>query len=212
MSEERRHVCLGFTNELYPEGTHICYLYNNEEERRQVLPLFIGRGLAEHESVDYLADVLTSQELAQVMADFDLSMTDTFPTGLLEIATSMETYCEDGHFVPEIMLDRLRQMYVRGRAAGYAGARVSGEMSWALRGVPGSDRLIEYESRLNKLVEEVPITVMCQYDARRFDGGTIFDILSVHPIMMVRGHILHNPFYVSPEQYLAPSTCAPGRR
>jgi hypothetical protein len=35
-------------------------------------------------------------------------------------------------------------------ADGYAALRVTGEMGWALRGLPGSERLIEYEAKLNR--------------------------------------------------------------
>lgn len=73
-------------------------------------------------------------------------------------------------------------------------------MSWALQ----EDRtsragLIEYEARLNQLIEEFPITACCQYDARRFDGATIMDILSVRPMMIVRGQIVKNPYFIEPK-------------
>jgi hypothetical protein len=34
--------------------------------------------------------------------------------------------------------------------AGYSGFRISGEMSWALSDLPGTERLIEYEANVNK--------------------------------------------------------------
>jgi hypothetical protein len=111
------------------------------------------------------------------------------------MTTVRETYFPNGSFEPDAMLARLRASYEEAIAAGHAGARFAGEMTWALRGIPGSDRIIECESRINDLVKEAPMTVMCQYDLRQFDGATMFDVLSVHPIMIVGGHILRNPFY-----------------
>ena len=35
MTDACRHICLGFTEERYPEGIHICYLYNSDEERKR---------------------------------------------------------------------------------------------------------------------------------------------------------------------------------
>jgi hypothetical protein len=202
MTEERRHICLGFSGELYPEGTHICYLYNDDEERRQVLPDFIRYGLESLESVDYAADVTSRDQLLQVMSDLGVPAQDGVTDDRFHIATALETYCPDGQFKPDEMIERLRQIYLRHHAAGCAGSRATGEMSWAVRGIPGSERLVEYESRINTLVRDVPLTVMCQYDVRRFDGATIYDIINVHPIMIVRGHILRNPFYVPPEQVM----------
>jgi hypothetical protein len=43
---------------------------------------------------------------------------------------------------------------------------------------------------------------MCQYDARRFDGATLFKVLQVHPYMVAQGQIVRNPFYLKPEEFL----------
>jgi hypothetical protein len=195
MSDERRHICLGFTDERYPAGTHICYLYTDDDERRRILPLFARQALLEHDSFDYLADVDSSAELPRVLAELDLAGAERNVPGRIRLATAREGYFPDGAFDPDAMLARLRSTYHQCIASGHAGARIAGEMTWALRGIPGADRIIECESRINDLVKETPITVMCQYDLRQFDGATMFDVMSVHPIMVVGGHILRNPFY-----------------
>ena len=194
-SEERRHICLGFTDELYPEGTHICYLYNDDDERRRILPLFARHALIEHESFDYLADVPDPQDLPRVMSELDLARAVRDLPGQVEMSTARQGYFPDGCFDPDAMLGRLRERYEQCIAAGMAGARIAGEMTWALRNIPGSDRILECESRINELVKDAPITVMCQYDMRKFDGTMIFDVMNVHPIMIVGGHVLRNPFY-----------------
>jgi len=78
-------------------------------------------------------------------------------------------------------------------------ARVTGEMSWALRGYPGSERLMEYEARINKVVQTHPITAMCQYDANKFDGDLIFKALQGHPYMVMNAQLVKNPYYVGAE-------------
>lgn len=198
MTQARRHICLGFTDEPYPEGTYICYLYNSDEERRRILPLFARQAVLENDAFGYLADVPTRADLSRAMAELDMTQAILGVPGQVELSTAMEGYYPDGSFTPEGMLARLRETYSRSRAAGLAGARVTGEMDWALRGVPGTDRIIECKSRINELVKETPITVMCPYDLRRFDGAMMFDVLSVHPVMVVGGHILRNPFYQHP--------------
>jgi hypothetical protein len=75
-------------------------------------------------------------------------------------------------------------------------------MEWALKGIPGSERLIEYEAGINTIVGEHPITALCQYDARLFDGATLFEVLRVHPMMVIRGQVVRNPYYIPPEEYL----------
>ncbi|CAN7405777.1 MEDS domain-containing protein [Massilia sp. LjRoot122] len=198
MSHERRHICLGFTDERYPEGTHICYLYNDDEERRRILPLFARHALLEHETFDYVADVPGVADLPRVMGELDLLRAAEGLSGQIAMATARDGYYPDGAFDPDAMLARLRAKYQQGLASGHAGARFAGEMTWALRGIPGADRIIECESRINDLVKEAPVTVMCQYDLRQFDGAMMFDVMQVHPVMIVGGHILRNPFYQHP--------------
>ena len=76
-------------------------------------------------------------------------------------------------------------------------------MSWCLvEGRADKASLLEYEARLNMLVAEHPITACCQYDVRRFDGRTIMDVLAVHPVMIVRGQVVKNPYYTDPNEFL----------
>jgi len=46
------------------------------------------------------------------------------------------------------MIALLRSQTERALAEGYAALRVTGEMSWASRDLPGSERLIDYEAKL----------------------------------------------------------------
>jgi len=59
------------------------------------------------------------------------------------------------------------------------------------------------------LVHTVPITVVRQYDAQRFDGAKLYDILSVHPMMIVHGQVVRNPYYVEAEVFLAKLAARP---
>jgi hypothetical protein len=43
---------------------------------------------------------------------------------------------------------------------------------------------------------------VCQYDANRFDGATILKCLEVHPYMIVHGQVVHNPYYITPQEFL----------
>jgi hypothetical protein len=197
MADARRHVCLGFTDEPYPAGTHICYLYNNDEERRQILPLYARQALLGHEAFNYVADVPSRTDLPRVLEELDLASAVLDRPGQMAAAITSEGYFPQGCFSPDDMIARLREAYAQSQASGLVGARFAGEMTWALRGIPGADRILECESRLNELIKEAPMTIMCQYDLNKFDGGLIYDVLNAHPVLIVGGHILRNPFYQS---------------
>jgi hypothetical protein len=195
MAAPGRHVCLGFTDEPYPAGTHLCYLYNNEEERRQILPLYAREALLANEAFNYVADVPSRADLPRALARLDLAAAARDCPRQMEAAITAEGYFPTGCFDPDDMLARLRESWVQCQASGLAGARFAGEMTWALRGIPGADRILECETRINDLIEEAPMTIMCQYDLNLFDGGLIYDVLNAHPVVIIGGHVLRNPFY-----------------
>lgn len=201
MSQSRRNVPLGRSRELFPEGSHVCLIYSDDDDRRDEIGAYLALGVAEREKVGYFADTTPPADVKAWL------LSSGVPVPAVEeafrVLDAPGVYCPSGEFVPDDMLGTLKRWYDDAITWKYEGARVSGEMTWALRGFPGSERLVEYEALINKLVEVTPITAVCQYDARRFDGATILDILRVHPMMIVHGQIVRNPYYTRPEEFLA---------
>lgn len=202
MSGTEHLISLGFTTELFPAGTHMCYLYNDDQERHGLISKFVESGLQGHEKVGYFVDLISPREMRAHLSGLGVDLPPETDEREFSITRALDTYCPDGQFIPERMLQKLRSMHSSSIDEGYAGARASGEMSWALRGLPGSEHLIEYEALINTVVREYPTTAICQYDARRFDGATLFDVLNVHPMMIIRGQVVRNPYYIEPENFL----------
>lgn len=192
-------VSLGFTDRTVPAGTHMCFIYDGEAERRSVMAKYLHSGLDAGEKVAYFADA--EDEARSWLADLGVDASAEVYRNL-QLAEASTVYTPDGHFDPDSMFTTLRRFRDALKDGDYSGARASGEMSWALRGVPGSERLVEYEAGLNHVLPECGITGICQYDVRRFDGATILDVLRVHPLMVVRGQVVENPYYMTPEQFL----------
>ncbi|MDI6740843.1 MAG: MEDS domain-containing protein [Candidatus Edwardsbacteria bacterium] len=198
-TQQRRVASMGFTEERFPAGTHMCLIYDDENERRKLIAKYLDAGLREREKVAYFVDTMPVDEVRDWLAGMGVKMPKE---DQLTLASAEKTYCPNGKFVPDEMMDGLRVLHQGSLDEGYSGARASGEMTWALRGIPGSERLIEYENLLNIVFETSPIVGLCQYDARRFSGALIFDILKVHPMMIVHGQVVKNPYYMRPEEFL----------
>ncbi len=197
-------ISLGFDNEAYPAGTHMCLIYNDEAERRKIITKFLEGGLKTGEKVAYFVDTISPMDVYAWLEEMDIAIPKKNLDAVLTAAEAQKTYCPDGTFIPDRMLATLREFYDQSVEQGYPHCRVSGEMGWALRNLPGSERLMEYESHINVLVTTHPLTAVCQYDANRFDGATILKCLEVHPYMIVRGQVVHNPYYMTPEEFLGP--------
>ncbi|MBP1749948.1 MAG: MEthanogen/methylotroph, DcmR Sensory domain [Deltaproteobacteria bacterium] len=189
-------VPIGFTGETFPPGTHMCYIYHDEDERQRIIYQFLESGLQNGENVSYFMDINTADEMREYQAALGVDKLYKEQRGHFSLATTMEAYCPNGIFIPDEMLDRLSEFYTQSINEGYTGARSTGEMSWATRGVPGSSRFMEYEARLNSTLNRCPVTTMCQYHANLFDNAALRDVLTVHPLIVLHGRIVKNPYYI----------------
>ncbi len=202
MTQAYKAVSLGFTSQTFPAGVHICQIYSSEEERRESVEKFLLSGLLAGERTACFSENLDEASLAQLLERHGVSCSEARESGALTTAATKDVYFKDGRFDPDRMLEMLRQYHVDSQGKGYPAARVIGEMTAEVLEVPGGERLLEYEARVSMLLKEHPVTAVCQYDARQFDGATIMQILKTHPLMVIRGSVVHNPFYIQPEQLL----------
>ena len=201
MNNPRQEMDLGFTKERLPEGTHICLIFDKEEERQKIVSEYMAAGLKQGEQVRYLTDTTPPENVRSWLVEIGVELPEAKENGPFSIARAEDAYCWSGRFNPPEYIDAMLPRFNRSKAAGYHGMRSCGEMTWALKGMPGSDRLMEYEVLLNTVHSDYPFSGMCQYDARLFDGATLFNVLKVHPWMVVRGKIVQNPYYISPEEF-----------
>jgi len=202
MCDKSRHVSLGFTDVKYPAGTHMCLLYNDEKERREVIAKYLQYGLLSNEKVNYFADNMTPLEVITWLENMDVNLPRDKQNLQFAVSPAIETYCPDSSFHFEEMIARLKKYYANSIGEGFIGCRVSGEMSWALKNIPGTENLIEYESQVNTMIDSHPITAICQYNVDQFNGEFIFDVLQVHPFLIVHGQLINNPTYVKPAEYI----------
>jgi hypothetical protein len=199
MDNQKQGMDMGFTHEVIPECHHVCLLYDTEEQRREIVSAYLAAGLNRGEIIRYFTDQTPPEQIRAWISEKGVEPRedDSF-----RIIKAENAYCPSGRFVPEDVLDSMISRYSMARQAGYTASRVTGEMNWVLRGIPDSDRLLEYENGINKVEDPFPHVGMCQYDVRLFDGALLFNVLQVHPYMVAQGKIVRNPFYIRPEEFL----------
>jgi hypothetical protein len=218
-------------------GDHLCCLYETEEEYRAMLMPFLRQGLERGEKVLYIADAHTPETILGYLRNPSISSRQASSTALrhgsgqrldvesylargqLVILTCDDAYLQEGVFDPERMIALLQADTERALAEGYSALRVIGEMTWALRELPGSERLIEYEAKLNEFFgsakpkdeassrgfAEAPgskCLAICQYDRWHFTPEVLLDVLRTHPIAVVGTMVYDNLYYVPPADLL----------
>ena len=203
MNQSHTTVSLGFTDERFPAGTHICQIYSDDAEREESLMKFVLSGLQAEESTACFIHKTETDTLTAFLSENGFSYEACEKAGLISVSKFRDVFVKDGSFDSERALNQLTEFHENSVASGAPAARAIGDPSPAIKDIPGGDRWFEFEARINLLLEKHPVTVVCQYDAKSFDGKTIMDVLKVHPLMVVRGAVVRNPSFIPPEVLLA---------
>ncbi|QMU77176.1 STAS domain-containing protein [Streptacidiphilus sp. PB12-B1b] len=162
-------------------GDHLCLAFADDAEQRRVVTAYLAAGLQRGERVLYFADL---NEPGQVLGWLEAAGADpgaALGRGQLTVTTADDSYLAAGSFDADTMVATLQQEVHDALAAGWNGLRVSGEMGWALRGVPGAEQLGAYETKVNAVFAGRPALAICQYDARRFGTAQLHEFDRRHP-------------------------------
>jgi hypothetical protein len=86
---------------------------------------------------------------------------------------------------------------------GYPFVRLTAEASWWLPQLPGMDELFRYESELNRFTTRHPQAILCMYDLSQYTESIAIDLLKTHPLVLLSGMRIENPYYLTPDEFLA---------
>ncbi|WDF70449.1 MEDS domain-containing protein [Sphingobacterium oryzagri] len=135
-------------------------------------------------------------EHCRCLSEGGISIHKKLVSGQLEVLASENTYIKDGNFATERMYKMLEKTLLSASRAGYESIRACGDMTSALKDLPGTDELLEYEESLNELTPKHCCSLICMYHINSFSEDTIEEVLRTHPYVIKDGKISKNPSYV----------------
>jgi PAS domain S-box-containing protein len=200
-SSQRRKI-----EELKP-GEHFCFFFSSDAEHQAVVTPFLSQGLLAGEKVIYLADQYAPRVILGYLKN-TLKIEPYLQQGQFQILEAASVYLEQGLFDPEAVIARLQQETEKALSEGFPALRIAAEMTWATKGRLGSERLAEYEARVNDFFAGRPCLAICQYDRRRFDPLVLMDILAAHPKVILGTEAMDNLYYLPPGEFLGPQAKA----
>ena len=184
-------------------GDHVC-VFCRGGERDELLVPFLADGLSAGDRCLAVVDTSEPEELLDALGPGEGA---AHHADQLTVLASREVYLTDRGFDMDGMLDFYGaelQGVAQGRS-GYDCIRTAGEMTWALRDIPGVEDLLAYEARVNQVMAANPEAAaisLCLYDVERFDAELIVGVLRTHPKAVIAGTVIDNPFYIRPEEFL----------
>ncbi|MHB0977621.1 MAG: MEDS domain-containing protein [Candidatus Aquicultorales bacterium] len=183
---------------------HLCLIYQTREEQFGAAIPFIRMGLERGERCVYITDENTAEVVLKAVRAEGVSIDRAITSGSLMILSKKETYLKEGHFDPDVMIGFLEESVASVKASGFSALRVTAEMTWALGGDPGVERLMEYEAELNRFFPKHDALAICQYNLNRFDPEVIIRAIKTHPKVIFGNMVCENLYYVPPDELLKP--------
>jgi hypothetical protein len=162
---------------------HLCLIYETPRQLLDSAVPFFLIGLDRGEKCLYVADENTISALLDGVQAEGIDVDAVAEKGLLTVANKEQTYLRKGYFDPDEMIHYWAGKVEEAKARGFSALRFAAEASWALGGDPGTERLIEYEARLNLFLTNYDAVCICQYNSKRFSPKVILQILRTHPLV-----------------------------
>ncbi len=182
-------------------GDHICFFYESQKQMDAIIPLF-KQSLAKHYQCLYIADDNSALHITEALNKSGINVAQAVAGGQLSIISKYESYIKNGYFDPQAMISLLEQAILTAQTSGFSGFLATGEMTWALAGHSGSQRLVEYEAKLNNLIPHSQVIAVCQYNLDRFAPELLLDMIKTHPLIIYGGAIYRNFYYIPPTEFL----------
>lgn len=181
---------------------HVCAFFDSRDDQYNVILPFINEGLERQEKVINILEKACHHDHCQRLSEGGVSLKEKATSRQLDILASEDTYLKGGSFGAEKMLLLLEDALIEAQDEGFSSVRACGEMVWALKDVPGTDELIEYEARLNFLTPKHSCSLICMYDVSKFSGRVLADVLATHSHVIMNNRIHKNPYYIEPLEFL----------
>jgi two-component sensor histidine kinase len=197
---------LSRTAEALGVHDHLCLIYETQKEQFSAILPFIRTGLMRGDKCVYIADDNTASQVMEAMISDGIDVDKMQQKGSLVILNKQDAYLKQGSFDPDWMIDFLKDATDSATKDGFSALRVMGEMTWALGGDPGVERLIEYEAKLNEFFPFNKALAVCQYNLNRFSPEIIIDVIRTHPLVIYKETVCNNFYYVPPKEFLKPDS------
>jgi anti-anti-sigma regulatory factor len=163
-------------------GDHVCLPFGTDEQLQTHVRGFTAAGLTDRQRVMIFTQAVTAADMAHWLRCQNRAFAAALASGQLQVHCPDDVQLSGGCFDPHRMMTVFAQATDRTYAEGYRGLRVTVDMTWALRDLPGVEQLFDFEAAANRLFPDRRLIGVCAYDRRRFDTASMERACAAHPI------------------------------
>ncbi len=162
-------------------GAHVCAMHESPSAVLGVLASTFAVGLERGERCVLVAPETSAAEVRHVLREGGVDVQSAEGEGFLFLMDRDPLLANEGtEFDPDHLLNAIKGLFLATVEAGYNGLRLSADIPWLTRDVPG-----------------VPLLAICQYRLGDLDPEDSLAILERHPLTLVGGRVHENKDYRS---------------
>jgi hypothetical protein len=184
-------------------GQHIASFAEDASAQLDLLAPTFRTALASECQGLFIADRTPPEAFIAGLAERGCDVESAIETGQFVLLTSEETYLQGGYFDAERQLGMWDDTIAAAHRAGFAGVFASGEVTWLDRVVPGVDRWLEYEFRVNLIEERDFVGLACLYRENGLPKWAEAELVKTHPLIHRDGQVRASGTFVADEARIA---------
>lgn len=162
-------------------GDHALFLYNTEDDRREIAFSYLKAGLPKGEAIVFLVPEQKIDSENQEIQRYGISG-DYFRNEAFTIMSAEEWYLKKGRAQAKTIMDNWLKLLKVKQKAGFAGLRAAGEMGVFLENSKEKE-LLKYEAALGRKFA-FAICGLCLYDIGKLDESQVARLTRLH------GHLI----------------------
>jgi hypothetical protein len=178
--------------------SHACSMYEHVEQQKLQFVPFLQSGLLLGDRCIYFIDHNQPLFVLDAMQENGFDLKPYIERLAFSIVPTKDAYLTDDYFEVSKMIAYWEDTLAKAEKDGFPSTRAAAEMTWAMSGKPGCERLAAYEVHLNNFVETNKVSIMCQYYRTEFSADILQEIVHAHPIIVTAETVLEHPAHLRP--------------
>ncbi|MHB8780676.1 MAG: PAS domain S-box protein [Candidatus Geothermincolia bacterium] len=177
------------------QGMHVAFVYESENERKNVVSQLVLHGLAHNCKVVYVPnDEAEASRVRAFLHDAGVGLERELENGGLELLDYGHFFQEAGVFDAGAIPANLESQSKRALAEGYSTVLITGDNTWQASDDSQLQPLLDYHSYLNTRAG-ASYVLICQFGLATSDPSALISAMLVHPYLMRGTHLFRNIFF-----------------
>ncbi len=170
-----------------PWGTHFSHFYETKQDLFDILIPYFKTGLENNEFCMWVIfPPHSADETIEILRRGIPDIDQRLAAGDMEILPHEQWYLKGGSFNIREVIDGWLEKLTQALARGYDGMRVNGNEAWLTK--ENWKDFSEYEEKLNNVIANQRMIVLCTYLLAMLRGTAVFDVIGEHQFAIARRH------------------------